>query len=136
MPFIPWSDQLVLGIPSIDEQHRWLVDRINELHTELSLDVPNRHNVGDILESLVDYAMNHFVAEEELFQRHGYAESAAHLAERNGFTGKIMAVLDKFQGGSADVGKDTMPLLKDWLMHHITVVDKAYVPFINAQGVH
>ena len=80
--------------------------------------------------------MNHFIVEEELFKRHGYTESAAHISNRNGFTDTIMTMLDKFQHEGADVGKDTMTVLKDWLTHHITVADKAYAPFINAKGVH
>jgi hemerythrin len=136
MTLMPWSEQLVLGIADIDEQHRCLTDCINELHMELSLTVPNRHNVADILESLVDYAMNHFIAEEKLFHRHRKAESAAHIAEHNGFNSRIMALLDKCQNGEAGAGKEAMTLLKDWLTHHIMVVDKACVPFINASGVH
>ena len=136
MSLMPWNEQLVLGIAEIDKQHRCLVDRVNELHAELGQPAPNRKTIGDILESLVDHTMNHFIVEEELFKRHGYTESAAHIAERNGFTGTIMGVLDKFQHEGGDVGKDTMTALKDWLTHHITVADKAYAPFINAKGVH
>ena len=136
MSLMLWNEQLELGIAKIDEQHRGLVDRLNELHTELGQAAPNRKTVGDILESLVDHTMNHFIVEEELFKRHGYTESAAHMSERNGFTSTIMAVLDKFQHEGADVDKDTLAQLKDWLTHHITVADKAYAPFINAKGVH
>ena len=136
MSLMPWNEQLVLGIATIDEQHRCMVDRVNELHAELGQATPNRKAIGDILESLVDHTMNHFIVEEELFKRNGYTESAAHIADRNGFTDKIMTVLDKVQHDGAEVGKDTMAQLKDWLTHHITVADKAYAPFINAKAVH
>lgn len=36
MTFMPWSDEIAVGISDVDEQHHWLVDRINQLHTELS----------------------------------------------------------------------------------------------------
>jgi hemerythrin len=136
MALMPWNDELVLGIAKIDEQHRWLVDRINAMHDELSKPAPDRKAVGDILEALVDYTMNHFIVEEEIFKRHAYPQTDAHLAEHNGFTGKIIALLDKFQAGASDVGNDTMALLKDWLTHHILVVDKAYVPFFKSKGEH
>ncbi|MCL2591393.1 MAG: hypothetical protein FWD67_11125 [Betaproteobacteria bacterium] len=35
MPFMPWSDEFVLGIDSIDKQHRWLVETTNRLYDEL-----------------------------------------------------------------------------------------------------
>jgi len=136
MALMPWNDDLVLGIAKIDEQHRWLVDRINELHDELSRAAPDRKTMGDTLESLVDYTMNHFIVEEEIFKRHGYPQTDAHLAEHNGFTSKIIGLLDKFQAGAGDVGNDTMALLKDWLTHHILTVDKSYVPFFRSKGEH
>jgi hemerythrin len=134
MALMPWSTELELGIAKIDEQHRWLVDRINALHDELVKPAPNRESMGDILESLVDYTMNHFIVEEEIFKRHGYPQIDAHLGEHNGFTGNIIQLLDRFQEG-AEVGAETMALLKDWLTHHILVVDKAYVPFFKAKGI-
>jgi len=135
MALMPWSAELELGIAKIDEQHRWLVDRINALHDELGKPAPNRQALGDILESLVDYTMNHFIVEEDIFKRHGYPQTDAHLGEHNGFTGKIIQLLDQFHEG-AQVGDETLALLKDWLTHHILVVDKAYVPFFKAKGLH
>lgn len=134
MALMPWSAELELGIAKIDEQHRWLVDRINALHDELCKPAPDRQAMGDILESLVDYTMNHFIVEEDIFKRHGYPQTDAHLGEHNGFTGKIIQLLDQFHEGAA-VGDETMALLKDWLTHHILEVDKAYVPFFKAKGV-
>ncbi len=134
MALMPWSSALELGIAKIDEQHRWLVDRINALHDELGQPAPNRQTLGDILESLVDYTMNHFIVEEEIFKRHGYPQTDAHLGEHNAFTGKIIVLLDQFHDG-AQVGDETMALLKEWLTHHILTVDKAYVPFFQAKGV-
>ena len=133
MALMPWSAELELGIAKIDEQHRWLVDRINALHDELDRPAPNRQTLGDILESLVDYTMNHFIVEEEIFKRHGYPQTDAHLGEHNTFTGRIIVLLDQFHEG-AEVGGETMALLKDWLTHHILTVDKAYVPFFKAKG--
>lgn len=134
MTLMPWSSALELGIAKIDEQHRWLVDRINALHDELGKPAPNRQTLGDILEALVDYTMNHFIVEEDIFKRHSYPQTEAHLDEHNGFTSKIIGLLDQFHAG-AEVGDGTMSLLKDWLTHHILIVDKAYVPFFRAHGV-
>ncbi|MDE2586454.1 MAG: hemerythrin, partial [Betaproteobacteria bacterium] len=63
MAFMPWSDELVLGLAEIDQQHRWLVDQTNALHDELSGNDPRRQVIGDILEGLVDYTHNHFIVE-------------------------------------------------------------------------
>lgn len=136
MSFMPWSEAMQLGVESIDLQHRWLVDATNRLHTALhaSGGQPDRAVIGEILEGLVDYTMNHFVLEEELFQRFGYAESAEHKAEHDAFTEKAMSLLLQYEQG-ADLGMEALDLLKSWLQHHILKVDRAYVPCLLANGV-
>ncbi|MDR1888068.1 MAG: hemerythrin domain-containing protein, partial [Zoogloeaceae bacterium] len=66
MPFMPWSDAFVLGIDSIDKQHRWLVDATNRLHDQIESRHPENKVLKEILEGLVDYTMNHFILEEDL----------------------------------------------------------------------
>ncbi|HEX6735395.1 MAG TPA: bacteriohemerythrin [Azonexus sp.] len=134
MSFMPWTDALALGIESIDQQHRWLVDATNRLHAEITQPEPQRAVLGEILEGLVDYTMNHFVLEEELFQRLGYAETPAHKAEHDAFTATAMDLLLKFEDG-ASVGAPVLDFLKEWLQHHILKVDRAYAPFLIAAGV-
>ncbi|QIL81714.1 bacteriohemerythrin [Diaphorobacter sp. HDW4A] len=131
MTLMPWSEQLELGIAEIDTQHRVLVDLANALHDEIHGASPRCAVIGQILESLVDYTHNHFIMEEVLFHKYGYAQVDAHEAEHSGFTGKIMDLLTRFEDGDT-VGQETLEVLKDWLTHHICVVDRAYLPFMSA----
>ncbi len=132
MSFMPWNDDFITGIAPIDEQHRWLVELTNRLHAEISKPAPDRNLVGETLEGLVEYTMNHFILEEELFKRHGYPESAAHKAEHDRFSQQVAALLDKHDAGG-DVTQETLEFLKEWLQHHILKVDKAYVPFLQGK---
>lgn len=130
MVFMPWSEQFVTGIAQIDEQHHWLVDQTNRLYDEISHTSPNRQEVEQILEGLVDYTYNHFILEEELFARYDYPESEAHQAEHDRFTKLAAEVLLKHEDGG-DVSHEVMDFLKEWLRHHILEVDMAYVPFLK-----
>lgn len=130
MTFMPWSESLAVGMPEIDDQHGWLVDAVNRLHAEMTRQSPNRGTLGEILEGLVDYTMNHFIVEEELFKRHAYPQADAHLAEHNKFTAAIMDALTAFENGQ-DIGHNVLELLKHWLTEHIMKVDRAYVPFLR-----
>ncbi|SFM21368.1 bacteriohemerythrin [Marinobacter zhejiangensis] len=133
MAFWPWSEELEVGIGEIDTQHRWLVDQTNRLHEALENDADSQE-VGDILEGLMDYTMNHFIVEEDLFNRLGYPETDAHKAEHNQFTSKVLSLLDCHERGEAS-GTEALALLKDWLTHHILKVDKAYVQHFRSHGV-
>lgn len=132
--FMPWNDALLTGIGDVDTQHKWLVDATNRLHDELSKPQSDPAVVGDILEGLVDYTYNHFIMEEELFERLGYPESAAHKAQHNLFTAKISDLLLRHERGEIASG-EALELLKDWLIQHIMKTDKAYVPFLRSKGV-
>lgn len=134
MPFFPWTDEFLMGVGTIDEQHRWLVDTTNQLADELDKPDPDREVIGKILEGLVNYSMNHFIVEEELFQRFDYPHAAAHKKEHDDFSGNVMNLLERFESG-ANVDDDVLNLVKDWLTHHMLVVDKAYVPFLKDQGI-
>ncbi len=133
MSFMPWTAALSLGIASIDRQHRWLVDATNRLHAEISKPEPCRAMLDEILVGLVDYTMQHFVLEEELLQRLGYPESAAHKAEHDAFTVTAMDLLLNVEAGKS-VGPPVLDFLKEWLQHHILKVDRAYTPFLLAAG--
>ncbi len=133
MTFWPWSSELEVGIAEIDEQHRWLVDLTNKLHDAFQAGADDAE-IGDILEGLMDYTMNHFIVEEELFDRLGYPETDAHKQYHNRFTEQVMSLIDRHEAGEV-VGAEALELLKNWLTHHILKVDKAYVEHFRAHGV-
>jgi hemerythrin len=131
---MPWTDDFVLGIKTIDSQHYWLVDATNRLHDQIESQKPDARIVGEILEGLVEYAMDHFIVEEDLFNRLGYPETAAHKKEHDEFTRQAIELLLKFEQGEV-VSEDTLEFLQAWLVHHIMRIDRAYLPFLKAHGV-
>ncbi|KAF1052828.1 MAG: Bacteriohemerythrin [Stenotrophomonas maltophilia] len=134
MEFMPWNDEFITGIQVIDEQHRWLVNLTNALFDGLSATGQPAQPIGEVLEQLVDYTMNHFVLEEDLFTRLGYPQGEAHKAEHDGFSRRVMELLLHYEAG-APVNEQTLELLKNWLSHHILKVDKAYIGFFHEHGV-
>lgn len=133
MAFMPWSDKLKVGIAEIDLQHSWLVEQTNALHDALS-EQAQPHILGNMLERLVDYTMNHFIVEEDLFNRLGYPETEAHKAEHDRFSAQVINLLEQHEQGEL-VGQQALELLKNWLTHHILKVDKAYVAHFRANGI-
>ena len=133
MTFMPWNDTFSVGMKDVDEQHRWLFEATNRLHDEMSKEVHSRTMIGEILEGLVDYTMNHFIMEEELFQRYGYPQAQVHKALHDKFTATIMSTLIDFENG-ADIEGQVLEILKSWLVQHIMKTDSAYVPFFKAQS--
>lgn len=137
MTFMPWTKELETGIPQIDEQHKWLVDLTNKLYDSTSNDRQiNSAEIGNILEQLVDYTINHFIAEETLFANLGYPETTSHVKQHNMFTHKVYSLLERHESGDDSVASiETLELLKNWLTNHIMKTDKDYIEFFRDKKV-
>lgn len=133
MTFMLWSDDFSVGLDEVDEQHQWLFSATNRLHNEMNKPAPSRAVIGEILEGLMTYTVNHFIMEEELFERYGYPQARAHKALHDQFTAAILTMLTSFEKGKP-IENELLETLKDWLVEHILKTDTAYVPFLKEKG--
>lgn len=135
MPLLTWNENLSVKIPSIDEQHKKLIDMINQLQDAMSSG-DSRSVLGEIFDGLVSYTAEHFEFERQLMATHGYAESVEHLKEHDSFVQKVSDLHKQFVGSSNFmIGVDVMKFLTDWLVNHIQGVDKNYSEFFLSKGV-
>ena len=131
---ISWTDDLSVGVGIIDEQHKGLVDLINELNAAMRQRRSDSVLVG-VLERLKQYTVKHFATEEEFFDKFGYPDSAAHKKAHHELVQKVLDFEAELKSGRAKVTMEIMRFLKDWLVGHIMGTDKRYGPFLNSKGV-
>jgi hemerythrin-like metal-binding protein len=130
-----WSDQKYsVGVAQFDEHHKRLVGMINSLFDGMTQG-QGQQALSRVLQELLDYTRYHFEAEEVLLERYGYARAAEHKAEHAQLTKRVEAAAQAFHSGQPVLSVDVLDFLRDWLANHITVSDKAYGPFLNAQGI-
>ncbi|WP_052813192.1 bacteriohemerythrin [Desulfonatronum thioautotrophicum] len=129
-----WSDDLTVGIAGIDDQHRTLIELINELHSAMKMG-KSRSALLHIFERLREYTTSHFANEEKLFKKHGYPEAEEHKAAHKAFVDKILEWEKAISSGKSTVSMEVMRFLKQWLAGHIMGVDKRYTPFMRQKGV-
>ena len=130
----PWSREYQVGIRSVDEQHKQLVDIINQLHQAMASG-RERVTVGKSLEKLIDYTKAHFTAEEEVLESCGYPEFLAHHTEHECLTFAVLEFHQKLMSKQIGLSIDMMAFLKDWLGQHILKVDMQYAPYLKKQGI-
>lgn len=134
MALIYWLPKYNTGIEIIDQQHRLLVDLVNELQK-------NQDNGNDrqkslkIINKIQMYAASHFAREEHLFEVHGYPDADEHLQEHDYFEDMLIQFEDEFKAGRQDLNTTTLDFFSDWLVNHIHGSDQAYVPFLKTKGV-
>ena len=134
MNLITWSDTMSVNIKSIDEEHKKLVNMINELHSAMGSG-KGKDIMGKILIGLADYTKTHFALEENLMQKHAYPGYLNHKGQHDALTKQVNDLYIKFQEGKAMITIEVMHFLKDWLTNHIQNTDKKYAPFLNNKGV-
>ena len=133
-PLLRWSDSLSVGIVSIDDQHKVLIDLINKLFEQLQTGSA-KVGVGEALDKLIAYTETHFQYEEKLFARHDYAEQQEHQAIHRKLVDQVLEFQKQFQRGEQDVSLELMEFLKDWLLNHIKKTDRKYSSFLLSKGV-
>lgn len=131
--FIRWEKRFELGIPTIDAQHKRLVELCNELYLVIIRNKSQATTPGwqealsNALRATVDYVKVHFADEEKLLTAVGYAGLEEQKAQHYGFTMKITESLKTFNTATFQDAIDFVKFLYDWILHHIAVSDKQYV---------
>ncbi len=134
MPLIQWNNELSVGINSIDEQHKILVNMINALN-EAMISGQTKKILAEILDGLAAYTVNHFAYEEDLFAQYGYSQSQAHINEHHSLMEQVKNLQSKMDNGDFMISVEVMVFLKGWLINHILKTDKAYAEFLRDKGV-
>lgn len=135
MPLIHWNNDMSVGIPSIDAQHKKLLDMLNDLYDAAHLGKGNEV-VGPTLRALKGYTVDHLQYEERLFLATKYPDAEAHAAEHAILTRKVLDIHKKFECGDATaVTKEVLLFLVNWIMDHTMDSDKKYSAHLIAVGI-
>lgn len=134
MAFFVWDNKYSVGVREIDNQHKILVDMLNELYEAMQSGKGNEILTGIILK-LINYTKTHFATEERYFEKFSYPDTLSHKKEHEKFTEKVLAFKNDFNAGRVSLSVSITSFLKDWLVSHIQGIDKKYGPFFNSKGL-
>ena len=131
MENIVWMDeQYSVGVPSIDTQHRKLVDILNTVIT-----AQHEKREGDVLfelvNELIEYAVVHFAHEEELLTQAGYPALVEHKLAHYEFMKNALQLQSKYWQMDEGLAAETQAALFKWLMTHILKEDRKYIGLIK-----
>jgi len=132
MAFMQWSPEMSVGLPELDEDHRYLIKIINDLSNAVAAsgDVKNADVLRQSLRGLQRYAEFHFAREEGVMRACGYEPLGRHQEEHRSFADRMTALSKSFaddeSAAAAEINAELLDYLKDWLIHHIMIVDMSY----------
>jgi len=137
MAFMQWSPNMSVGLSELDEDHRYLIKIINDLADAIGAASGKVRSdvLRQSLRGLQRYAEFHFAREEGVMRACGYAPLGRHQEEHRDFTEKMTALSKSFDdddgAAPAEINEELLDYLKDWLTHHILIVDMSYKPLVQ-----
>lgn len=126
-PFFPWTDDLSVRVPRMDDQHRVLLRLTNRV-ADLAASGASGSAIRTILGQLADYTRFHFAEEERFMEGLGYAELPAHRRIHASLVGEVVSLLGRLDAGEDVPIPGLLEFLKNWLIKHIQGEDGKYCP--------
>jgi hemerythrin len=129
---IVWDGSLATGVKTIDIQHKYLIDIINEL-AEAIEEGKTGSSIRKILNLLKHYTEWHFGREELCMEKFKCPAAAANKAAH----GKFLQTFEGFQeeyrssGDSEAIALRMYQVLTDWLVSHIQKIDSQAGPCVH-----
>ena len=132
--FAVWKDEYSVGVKSLDDDHRKLLNLINRLQTAV------HYQTGDVfekeaLDEVIAYTKYHFEREEKLMEEAGYPDLEAHKKTHQSMINKIDGFVKEYEQKGHEVLEDVANYLKDWLVGHINGTDQEYSPLLKENKV-
>ncbi|MBT1073515.1 bacteriohemerythrin [Pelotalea chapellei] len=130
---IKWRESLSIGVETIDNQHKELLQRFDDLLCACK-EGKGTDELKGLLDFLSGYVRTHFNDEEAIQRLHQYPEYEEHKREHESFVVRLKALQGEI--GSERVAvhhvMETNSMLLKWLTNHISVVDKKLGQFLLA----
>lgn len=134
--FVQWTKEISVGIQEIDEQHKHLVQLLNELFDVMVSNSPERDAVArNTLEELLSYTSVHFAVEESLFRIFNYPGYDSHKLKHDRLKSEVAEIGRRVRNGEKRIDSALLIFMKNWITTHIMHEDKGYAPFLLEQGV-
>lgn len=129
-----WDKTLETGNPSIDEQHKSLINAVNELLDSCSQG-KGRSEVEKTLKFLQDYVVKHFNDEEKLQIKSNYPDYKAHKEKHEAFKKTVDDIVQEFNrsGASIPIVAKVNSSVAGWLISHIKSEDKKVAAYIKSK---
>ena len=121
---IEWGDSLSVKHDQMDNQHKVLVDYINDFYQAAQED--NYQQQIEILAKIQSFAMLHFQEEEKLLEKHEYAELKKHRFIHEQLLQRVEELATELQVNVPGVSSRVKHFLKSWLTAHIQGIDMKY----------
>lgn len=119
-----WSDQLSVGVPMIDTQHKELINAFNDLSEAIEQGT-GASAIKKLLTFLKYFTEWHFEQEEACAAKHTCAVAEINHQAHTRFLSIFSTLQTEYResGASEAIARKAHAQLADWLVSHIMTID-------------
>jgi hemerythrin len=130
--YVSWSDSYSMGIKLIDDQHKGLLEFVNDLFNHSTgREWEERDYFKEVIHQAVQYIREHFATEEKIMIATKFPSYTEHKKAHDEFTLTVVQSVKDFEGGKRLVLAKFAHFLKDWVLTHIAVMDMQYTAYFK-----
>jgi hemerythrin len=129
---IEWTDGLATGVELIDNQHKLLLEKLNDISEAIEKE-QGVQVITKTLDFMMDYTDFHFGTEEKRMLKTNYPRMEYHKTMHKEFVDTLKNMTLEFQedGATQRLAESVNVFLFNWLVKHIRGVDGAFGRFLK-----
>lgn len=132
--FTVWKDEYSVGVESLDDDHRKLINLINYLQMAIHYQTGEEFE-KQAMDEVVAYTKYHFAREEKMMEDAGYPDLEAHKKTHHEMITKVEEFMDDYENRGHDALEVVARFLKVWLVKHINGTDQEYSSLLKEKGM-
>lgn len=122
MSLLKWKIEYSVGIPSMDDEHREMIELINGVYDKLG-DGADEAAIESCLEEIFSAISMHFALEERIMRDSQYDEYEAHKEDHEDLLDEIRDLMDGFATDPQEGSRLLDARLSDWFAKHFASFD-------------
>jgi len=129
---ITWSSTYSVGIKSIDDQHKELINLVNDMYNHIPGDEKTeRAYFKNVIHQIVEYVKTLFATEEKILLASKFPGYAEHKKAHDLFILTVIENIRDYEDGKKINLASFTYFLKDWILTHIAITDKQYFDYLK-----
>jgi hemerythrin len=131
-----WTDDLSVGVAPIDEQHKTLMKRLNDVTGAIEA-ARGEREIANTLSFMSEYTEFHFSTEEKYMRECDYPGLETQKKKHQEFMDTLANLEKDFveEGSTGALADAINTFLMNWLTKHIQGLDQEFGRFLSEKGI-
>ncbi|MCS7287066.1 MAG: bacteriohemerythrin [Anaerolineae bacterium] len=122
---IQWTEELSVGVPQMDEQHKRWIEILNEFYDAVERG-EREEGIRKLFQGVEEYTSFHFNAEEQFMAEIGYPDLEDHRKTHQHLKEEVLSARKRYDQGDQKAARELVAFVISWLYTHIAKTDKKY----------